>query len=43
MTVVYASSGKTLRVFLQKKGNVRAMNRVAGTMMLGVGLWMAVG
>lgn len=41
--VVYASGGSTLRKFLQKSNNVKLMNRIAGTMMLGVGVWLAFG
>jgi homoserine/homoserine lactone efflux protein len=41
--IVYASGGKTLRNILQKKGNIKIMNRIAGTLMLGVGVWMALG
>jgi len=39
--VIYASGGKTLRKFLQNTGNVRLLNRVAGTLMVGVGGWLA--
>ncbi|PML76531.1 threonine transporter RhtB [Enterovibrio norvegicus] len=41
--LLYASGGRTLRHFLQKSGNVRLMNRIAGTLMMGVGVWLAVG
>jgi threonine/homoserine/homoserine lactone efflux protein len=41
--VLYASGGKTLGQLLQKRGNVRLMNRLAGSLMLGVGLWLALG
>jgi homoserine/homoserine lactone efflux protein len=40
---LYAAGGKTLRHVLQKSGNVRIMNRVAGTLMMAVGLWLALG
>jgi len=39
----YASGGRTLRRFLMKSGNVRLMNRIAGTLMMGVGVWLAFG
>ncbi len=39
----YAMGGRTLRKFLQKSGNVRLMNRIAGTLMVGVGVWLALG
>nr|WP_028024545.1 LysE family translocator [Enterovibrio calviensis] len=41
--LLYASGGRTLRHFLQKSGNVRLMNRIAGTLMMGVGVWLAIG
>ncbi len=41
--MVYASGGKTLRVFLSKGDNVKLMNRVAGSLMIGVGAWLAFG
>nr|PMH64999.1 threonine transporter RhtB [Enterovibrio norvegicus] len=41
--LLYASGGRTLRHFLQKSGNVRLMNRIAGTLMMGVGVWLALG
>lgn len=39
--ILYASGGKTLRRFLQQRGNVRLMNRFAGTLMMAVGGWLA--
>lgn len=41
--LIYASGGRTMRSVLMKSGNVRVMNRVAGTLMLGVGVWLAFG
>lgn len=41
--IVYASGGKTLRYFLNQSGNVRLLNRVAGSLMLVVGIWLAFG
>lgn len=41
--VLYASGGNTLRAFLQKSDNVRLINKIAGTLMLGVGVWLAFG
>ena len=41
--IVYASGGKTLRNILRKRSNVRILNRIAGTLMLGVGVWLAAG
>ncbi|MTI11901.1 LysE family translocator [Sansalvadorimonas verongulae] len=41
--VIYASGGRTLRHFLEKGDNVKIMNRIAGTLMTGVGIWLALG
>ncbi|REG86773.1 LysE family translocator [Marinomonas pollencensis] len=41
--IIYAAGGRTLRSVLMKSGNVRIMNRVAGTLMLFVGAWLAMG
>lgn len=41
--LVYATGGKTLRKLLGKSGNVRLLNRIAGTLMIGVGVWLALG
>ncbi|PNU19914.1 threonine transporter RhtB [Geothermobacter hydrogeniphilus] len=41
--VLYASGGRTLGRNLLKSGNVRCVNRVAGTLMAGVGFWLALG
>lgn len=41
--IIYAGGGNTLRKFLQKGDNVRLMNRIAGTLMIGVGIWLAFG
>lgn len=41
--MIYATGGKTLKVFLSKGGNVRLMNRISGTLMAFVGLWLALG
>ncbi len=41
--MVYACGGKTLRVFLSKGDNVKLMNRIAGSLMVGVGAWLAFG
>ena len=40
---IYASGGKTLRYLLNQKSNVRLLNRVAGCLMMVVGVWLAVG
>nr|MBP8282070.1 LysE family translocator [Aeromonas sp.] len=41
--LLYASGGRTLRHFLAKSGNVTLMNRIAGSLMLFVGVWLAFG
>jgi homoserine/homoserine lactone efflux protein len=41
--MVYAMGGKSLSKVLQKSGNVRLMNRIAGTLMIGVAGWLALG
>ncbi len=38
--LLYATGGRTLRNLLQQRGNVMIMNRVAGSLMLGVALWL---
>lgn len=41
--LIYATGGRTLKSILMKSGNVRIMNRIAGTLMIGVGGWLAIG
>lgn len=41
--LIYASGGRTMRSMLMQSGNVRIMNRIAGTLMIGVGVWLAFG
>ncbi|MDT8896121.1 LysE family translocator [Halomonas sp. I1] len=41
--VTYATGGQTLRHLLGKSRNVRLLNRIAGTLMVGVGFWLALG
>lgn len=40
--ILYASGGRTLHHLLQKRGNVQLINRVAGSSMLLVGIWLGV-
>ncbi|QSX39449.1 LysE family translocator [Shewanella cyperi] len=40
--LAYASGGKSLRLFLSRGNNVRWLNRIAGSLMLAVGLWLAL-
>ncbi|WP_116473744.1 LysE family translocator [Zobellella maritima] len=41
--LLYASGGRTLSRVLLQKGKVQLMNRIAGSLMLGVALWLALG
>jgi len=41
--LAYASGGKSLRLFLSRGDNIRWMNRIAGSLMLLVGIWLALG
>ncbi|WP_027370828.1 LysE family translocator [Desulfovermiculus halophilus] len=40
--VIYASSGKTLRIFLEKSGYLCVMNKITGTLLVGLGIWLAL-
>ncbi|GLX82297.1 LysE family translocator [Thalassotalea eurytherma] len=40
---LYATGGKTLRIFLSTGNNVKLMNQISGTLMIGVGIWLAIG
>lgn len=40
---LYAHGGKTLRKALKQGGGVRTVNRVAGSLMILVGMWLAFG
>lgn len=39
---IYASGGKSLRVFLQRGDNVHWLNRLAGSLLIAVGAWLAL-
>lgn len=41
--VGYAAGGRSLRIFLERKGNVTVLNRIAGTLMCGVAFWLILG
>ncbi len=41
--ILYATGGKTLSKLLSNGRNVRLINRLAGTLMMGVGVWLALG
>lgn len=41
--IIYASGGQMLKRLLLHSGNVRLMNRLSGSLMMGVGIWLAFG
>ena len=41
--LLYASGGQTLRKLLEQSENVRFINRISGSLMIGVGIWLALG
>lgn len=41
--LLYAAGGQALRHLLLDQGNVRLLNRIAGTLMMGVGIWLMFG
>ncbi|MGC3871919.1 LysE family translocator [Halomonas sp. GXIMD04776] len=41
--LLYAGGGRSASRLLAKGGNVRLLNRIAGTLMIGVGVWLAFG
>ncbi|UJF20647.1 LysE family translocator [Shewanella sp. OMA3-2] len=41
--LAYASGGKSLRLFLSRGDNIRWLNRIAGSLMILVGFWLALG
>ncbi|PMR68672.1 threonine transporter RhtB [Halomonas heilongjiangensis] len=41
--VLYAAGGRSLRRLLGESDNVRLLNRLAGSLMVGVGVWLALG
>ncbi|MEM7394912.1 MAG: LysE family translocator [Verrucomicrobiota bacterium] len=40
---LYAAGGQQLRIWLLNQGRFRFMNRLSGTLMIGVGIWLAAG
>lgn len=40
--MIYATGGKSLRLFLTKGNNIKWMNRIAGSLMVLVGVWLAL-
>ncbi len=41
--MLYASGGKTLKHMLGNSGNIKLVNRVSGSLMMAIGLWLALG
>lgn len=41
--MLYASGGRSLRRLLESRGKINFLNRVAGSLMCGVGCWLIVG
>ena len=41
--MAYATGGKSLRIFLSSGDNIKWLNRIAGSLMIGVGIWLALG
>lgn len=41
--LAYATGGKSLRLFLSRGDNIKWMNRIAGSLMAVVGVWLALG
>lgn len=40
--LAYATGGKSLRLFLARGDNIKWMNRIAGSLMMLVGMWLAL-
>ena len=40
--MIYATGGQALGIMLKKQNNVRLINRIAGLLMVGVGIWLAL-
>src|SRR5699024_9143639 len=41
--LLYAHGGQSLKRLLSRGGNVRILNRISGTLLIGVGIWLALG
>ncbi len=41
--MLYATGGKQLGRLLQRNNNVATLNKITGTLMIGVGIWLATG
>jgi homoserine/homoserine lactone efflux protein len=40
--LIYASGGRGLKTLLNKGNNIRWMNGISGTLLIGVGIWLAL-
>ena len=40
--MIYATGGQALGIMLKKQNNIRLINRIAGLLMVGVGVWLAL-
>jgi len=40
--IAYATGGQSLRIFLSRGDNIKWMNRIAGSLMIAVGFWLAL-
>lgn len=40
--LIYATGGKGLKTLLNKGNNIRWMNAISGTLLIGVGIWLAL-
>lgn len=40
--MIYAAGGKTIGKVLTQKSNVQLLNKISGTLMIGVALWLAI-
>ena len=40
--MIYATGGQALGIILKKQNNIRLINRIAGLLMVGVGIWLAL-
>lgn len=40
--MLYATGGSAARALLARRSNVRVLNRIAGTLIIGVGIWLAL-
>ncbi len=40
--LIYATGGKSLKTLLNKGNNIRWMNGISGTLLIGVGIWLAL-